>query len=138
MSATIPEGFEPMPMQTGLFDVIGPIHQCRVDGVWRYGMLMDERHTNVRGVIHGGVLTSFLDQFMGKLVWDALEDKLAATINLNTDFLAGAGPGDWIEGVGEVTRQTTSLVFMRARAFTGETTLVTASGIWKVIGGRRS
>lgn len=136
MSTPIPEGFEPMPMQTGLFDVIGPIYQRRVDGVWRYGMLMDERHTNVRGVIHGGVLFSFLDQFMGKLVWDALEDKLAATISLSTDFLAAAKPGDWIEGEGEVTRQTGSLVFMRARVFTGETTLVTASGIWKVVGQR--
>ena len=137
MSTPIPEGFEPMPMQTGLFDVIGPIYQRRVNGVWRYGMLMDERrHTNVRGVVHGGVLTSFLDQFMGKLVWDALENKLAATINLSTDFLAAAKPGDWIEGTGEVTRQTGSLVFMRARAFTSEKTLVTASGIWKVIGKR--
>lgn len=137
MSADIPEGFEPMPLSGGLFDVIGPIYQRQIDGVWRYGMLMDaERHTNVRGVVHGGVLTSFLDQFMGKLVWDALVDKLAATISLSTDFLAGAGPGDWVEGEGEITRQTGSLVFMRARAFTDGKTLVTASGIWKVIGQR--
>ena len=137
MSATIAEGWEPMPVSGGFFDLIGPVYQRRVNGVWRFGMAMEEaRHSNFRGVVHGGVLTSFLDQFLGKLVWDALEDRLAATINLSTDFLASAEPGDWIEGVGEVTRQTGSLVFMHGRVLEGETTLATASGIWKVIGMR--
>jgi acyl-coenzyme A thioesterase PaaI-like protein len=126
-----------MPVSGSCCDVIGPAYQRRVNGLWRFGMRMEEaRHSNVRGVVHGGVLTSFLDQFLGKLVWDALEDKLAATINLSTDFLAGAELGDWIEGEGEVTRQTGSLVFMHGRVLKGETTLATASGIWKVIGQR--
>lgn len=112
----------------------GPLFEKRVGGGWRFGMLAEARHCNPTGVVHGGVLITFLDHILGKLVWDALVDKAAATISLNADLLAAAMPGDWVEAEGAVTLKTNALVYIRGRAFRGETTLATASGVWKVLG----
>lgn len=76
---------------------------------------------------------SFLDHVLGKLVWQALGDRVAATVSLNTDLVAAARPGDWIEAAGEVTRKSSSLVFACGRAYVGESTLATAAGMWKVL-----
>ncbi len=133
----VPEGFAELGHQGGFFRTIGPVYMAGAGAAERYGMFLDaERHGNVRGVVHGGVLVSFLDQFLGKVVWDALVDRKAATVSLNTDFLAPARPGDWIEGEGRVVRQTSSLVFVEGRVRKGEEVLATARGVWMVIGSR--
>ncbi len=136
MTSQVPDGFEPMPGSGAFVDDIGPVYQKRVGEDWRFGMRVEARHANPAGVTHGGVLMTFLDHILGKLVWDALEDKVAATIGLNTDLLAAARPGDWIEAEGEVTALTASIVFARGRARAGETMLATASGVWKILGPR--
>lgn len=133
----VPEGFSELGHQGGFFRTIGPVYMTRTGAGERYGMWLDaERHGNVRDVVHGGVLVSFLDQFLGKIAWDALADRKAATVSLNTEFLAPALPGDWIEGEGKVVRRTSSLVFLRGRVLRGETVLATAQGVWMVIGPR--
>lgn len=133
----VPEGFAELGHQGGFFHTIGPVYIAGAGTGERYGMFMEaERHDNVRGVVHGGVLVSFLDQFLGKVVWDALVDRMAATVSLSTDFLAPALPGDWIEGEGRVVRRTSSLVFVEGRVLKGETVLATARGVWMVIGPR--
>jgi len=136
MSASVPEGFEPMVQSGGFVDAIGPFYEKRVGGGWRFGVLVEARHGNPAGVSHGGLLISFLDHLLGKLVWEALVDKAAATISLNSDLIAAARPGDWVEGEGEVSRKSSSLVFARGRAFSGDKTLATANGVWKVLGPR--
>jgi uncharacterized protein (TIGR00369 family) len=133
----VPEGFEAAPADGGFFDQLGPYYYRREpDGSLRFGLRLDQRHMNMRGVCHGGVLVSFLDQILGKVAWDALEDRIAATVHLATDFMAPALIGDWIEGDGEVTKMTKSLLFPRGRLLKGDQLVATGTGIWKVIGKR--
>lgn len=136
MSLTVPPGFEPMPLSGAFVEAVGPIYQRRDGEGWRFGMAIEARHANPTGVAHGGVLITLLDHVFGKLVWDALRDRTAATISLNADLLAAARPGDWVEAEGGVSARTLSLVFVRGRAVRGEVTLATASGVWKVLGPR--
>ncbi len=120
--------------RSGAFvDGIGPFYEIRTGAGWRFGVRVEERHTIATGVAHGGLVMSFLDHVLGKLVWEALGDRIAATVSLNTDLVAAARPGDWIEAEGEVTRKSSSLVFARGRAYVGESTLATAAGVWKVL-----
>ena len=111
---------------------VGPFYEKRLAGGWRFAMLAEARHGSAAGVIHGGVLFTFLDHVLGKLACEALGDESAATVSLNADFLAAAMPGDWIEAEGGITRRTSSLVFIRGRAYLGTKTIATASGIWKL------
>ena len=131
MTRALPAGFEAMAPWGALVDTVGPFYQKRLDGGWRFGMLAEARHGDGAGVVHAGVLLTFLEHILGKLVRDALEGEIAAAVSLNADLLATAKPGDWIEAQGEITLKTSSLVFARGRAFVRTKTLATASGIWK-------
>ncbi len=132
MTLTPPEGFEAMALAGVFARTVGPFYERRVAGGWRFGLLAEARHGGAAGVIHGGVLFTFLDHVLGKLVWEALGNESAATVSLNADFLAAAVPGDWIEAEGDITRRTSSLVFIRGSAYLGTKTIATASGVWKV------
>lgn len=134
MSLRVPKGFAPMAQSGPFVDAIGPFYEMRTDRGWRFGLRVEERHANPAGVPHGGLLISFLDHLLGKLVWVALGNKVAATVSLNCDLIAAARPGDWVEGEGEVSRKSSSLVFARGRAYRGDRTLTTANGVWKVLG----
>ncbi|MEX0583651.1 MAG: PaaI family thioesterase, partial [Sneathiella sp.] len=130
----IPEGFRPFPSR-GLFtEKIGPLY-LKTDGDNTvYGFLADESHTNGNGVVHGGMLLSFLDEVMGQNVWHAVDKKRCATITLNSDFVASAQPGDWIEARTKINRKGIAVVFVRGELLVGDKRILAADGIWKIIG----
>ncbi|WP_419892033.1 PaaI family thioesterase [Paenibacillus xylanexedens] len=53
-----------------------------------------EHHTNSMGIIHGGVLTSMMDQAMGMVATAAMEVDGCVTTNLNVHFLAPMKQGE--------------------------------------------
>ncbi|WP_341898578.1 PaaI family thioesterase [Ferrovibrio terrae] len=99
-----------------------------------YGLLAEERHTNSRGVVHGGMLMTLADHVLGWMVWDAVERAACATVSLNNQFIAAVKPGDFIEMRGRIVRQTRSLIFIQGTATVNEKVVLTAEGIWKVLG----
>ena len=100
-----PEGFVPYPNQGPFLEHIGPIHCADDADGRRFGLRADERHTNHRGTIQGGLLSSFADFVLGRAIEaDADDDKDRATVSLTVDFLKPAQPGDWIESRSRVER----------------------------------
>lgn len=71
------------------------------------------------GVIHGGVITSLLDQACGMSVIAAIapELDLAPTLDLRIDYMRPAIPGETIMAFAEVYRVTRSVVFSRGVAY---------------------
>ncbi|MBY0118930.1 PaaI family thioesterase [Paenibacillus sp. FSL L8-0435] len=53
-----------------------------------------KHHTNSMGIIHGGVLTSLMDQAMGMVATAAMEVDGCVTTNLNVHFLAPMKQGE--------------------------------------------
>ncbi len=128
----IPEGFKPFQMPGPFSESCGPYYYRKEpDGRYGYGFHAEARHANPYGVVHGGVLVTFADTFMGRSVVAAAKCA-CATITLNTEFIAGGRPGSWIEGRAEVTRTTRTLAFARAETWSGDEMLMTASGIWRL------
>lgn len=99
-----------------------------------YGLLAEERHTNSRGVVHGGMLMTLADHVLGWMVWDAVDRAACATVSLNNQFIAAVKPGDFIEMRGHIVRQTRSLIFIQGTATVGDKPVLTSEGIWKVLG----
>lgn len=99
-----------------------------------YGLLAEERHTNSRGVVHGGMLMTFADHTLGWMVWDVVERAACATVSLNNQFIAAVKPGDFVEMRGHIVRKTRSLVFIQGTATVGGNTVLTSEGIWKILG----
>lgn len=113
---------------------VGPVFERGAKAARRLALRIDERHVNMRGVIHGGMLMTFADLALGQAVWDATDNAACVTLGMQTQFLKPARAGEIVEVLPELVRKTRSLVFMRGDFKVGEETIFTAASIWKVLG----
>jgi len=133
----VPDGWKPVRMHPGFFMRTGSYnYQHQGPGVTHWAFRADDGHLNANGTVHGGMLMTFADHVAGAAVFRAVNKRPCATVTLNTDFLAAAKSGDWVEGVAEVTRTTRSLAFVRVKIWSEDRTILTATGIWKIFGER--
>jgi acyl-coenzyme A thioesterase PaaI-like protein len=104
---------------------------------WHYGLPTADDHLNPNGVVHGGVLLAFADHGLSLLAWEAAGRTTCITIQLNTHFLDGIRPGEFIELRGEVTRRTSSLIFLRGlvgvRNSHAARDVGAVDGVWRVM-----
>lgn len=91
------------------------------DGYVRIGLTVEERHTNPHGVMHGGVITTLMDEALGGVIasvrgmeemWKAPH----ATVDMNVSFLSNARTGDEITIEGAVLKVGRSVAFAEAEA----------------------
>ncbi len=135
MTDAMPAGFEPFPKFGGFIENSGPFFRTAlVDGTRRYGFRAEAKHANPNGVIHGGVLVTFVDTCMGQAVVDST-GRYCATISLNTEFVSGVAVDCWVEAETKIVRATRSLVFLRADVTSDGQVLMTASSVWKLLDG---
>src|SRR5436305_7882699 len=130
----IPRGFEPYDGQGPFLEHIGPVH-VRDDGGLVFGLRAEERHTNHRGTIQGGLLSSFADFALGRAIEaDADDDRDRATVSLSVDFLKPAEPGDWIESRTRVERVGGTLAFADCSLTVEGREIVRSRAVWVVVG----
>ena len=60
--------------------------------------------------------------------------KPCTTVQLSTQFISPARIGDFVEGRAEVLRATRTVVFVRGLLTVGDRTVVSAEGVWKILG----
>jgi uncharacterized protein (TIGR00369 family) len=127
----VPPGYEICTMPDGEFAAaIGPLFIRHTDRGPRFAFRAKPKHTNARGVVHGGMMMSFADQALGLTIQHALDTIDLATASLNCDLVASARPGDLIEAEGTIARITKRLVFIKGTFTCGDTVLMNASGLW--------
>jgi uncharacterized protein (TIGR00369 family) len=135
--AIAPDGYVPSTIPDGTFGkLLGTLYRRREGG--GFAFRVEARHGNVRGAIHGGMLMTMADQVLGLTVQQAIGGGPTATISLNCDFVSSAKPGDLIEGTAEVTRITSSIVFVQGRLACGGRLILSAAGLWKRLDPRYS
>ena len=91
-----------------------------------------KRHANGIGLVHGGMLSAFLDGVLAGAVWRGT-GKTAVTVHLSIDFLQMARVGDWVMGEGRLTRATRDVAFAEGRAYVGGHDVVRCSGVFKLM-----
>lgn len=87
------------------------------------------------GIIHGGVITSFLDNLCGTSCASVMEKaRFVATLDLRIDYMRPAEPGRDIIGEAECYHMTRTIAFTRAWAYheTREKVIATAAGAFAV------
>lgn len=126
-------GWKPVPAKD-YPAMIGPFLARRAGEGWEYAFLPEQRHLNLGGVVHGGMLMSFADDVLGMTVWEAAGRKPVTTVQLSNQFIAPGRLGGLITGRAEVLRATRSVVFVRGMLTQGDTVLTHADGVWKILG----
>ena len=111
----------------------GPYYHRPGDGEFaEQAFLALDRHTNGMGLVHGGMLSAFMDGVLAGAVWRATR-KAGVTIHLSIDFLHMARKGEWIMGEAKVTRATNDVAFVEGRAYVGGHDVVRCSGVFKLM-----
>ena len=127
----IPDGFELCQLKDNFTELIGNFYQKGPLADATFGMVLDQRHSNLNGVVHGGALFSFADSFMGMHL-EANSKRLTATISLNVDFASGVAADGWVEGRARLVRQARTIAFLQGEVTFGDKVLMTANGVWRV------
>ena len=91
-----------------------------------------KRHANGLGLVHGGMLSAFMDGVLAGAVWRGMGQR-AVTIHLSIDFLHMARVGDWVMGEARLIRATRDVAFAEGRAYVGGQDIVRCSGIFKLM-----
>ena len=128
----LPEGYQLLPWHRGFGRQVGPLFEKRgPDGITR-AFRVEEHHTNGMMNAHGGMLMTFADMAWGAAV-ESDEDSWWVTIRLLCDFLSGAKHGEFVEGKATIVAEEANVYTVEGRIWTGDRTLLTGSGIFKVI-----
>jgi uncharacterized protein (TIGR00369 family) len=130
---TIPDGFEPYPNQGPFLDHIGPILVHQEGDELVLAIRAEDRHTNHRGTVQGGLLSTFADFALGRAIEaDAGDGRDWATVSLTVDFLKPATPGAWIESRTRVDRVGGTLAFADCSLTVEDREIVRARAVWAV------
>ena len=127
-----PEGFVRSSGRGAFSTHNGPYFHRAGGALTEHAFYALPRHANGLGLVHGGMLTAFLDGLMAAAA--SRETKqVAMTMHLSVDFLHMARVGEWILGEARVTRATRDVAFVEARAHVGQTDVVRGSGVFKLM-----
>ncbi len=136
-----PESDQPVPTGFVATDVGSGFssRNARFYGQWSnqrllLGFRVGEQHTNLGGVLHGGMLATFADTLLPYCaMYQALGGRrFLPTISLQIDYLAPAAIGAWVQGDAEVLRMTRNMVFMQGMITADEAPIARVSGIFKL------
>ncbi len=90
------------------------------------------RHCNSIGLIHGGMLSAFLDGVLAGAAGRGT-GRSSVTIHLSIDFLDMGRAGEWVMGEAALSRATSEVAFVEGRAYVGRRTLARATGIFELM-----
>ena len=140
MTENIPEGFKPLKRGGGYLTSLGPWHY-RIDetkggerGQLVLAIRVEDRHTNIRQIAHGGFLVTMVDTALGIVVSSSREPpQPIVTVSLTTQFITSAEPGDWVEAHVDIERMGGRLAYASCRLVCGERTIMTGSGVFALM-----
>lgn len=95
--------------------------------------IIDDKHTNLYRIAHGGALASLADTIMG--VACSTFGKKVVTLEMNMNFIKGAVPQAALTGIGKVVHNGKSTMVAEGKILDGENKLIgTSRGTFFVIG----
>jgi len=126
-----PEGFCAIPRLSPFNALVGPLYERRQGDEVSIGLLIEEKHSNSRGICHGGLLATVADLSLGYAMLAKTGGKGGfVTAHLAVDYAGAARVGDWIESAVEIQRMGKRLAFANCYLVCGEKRIVRASAIF--------
>jgi len=129
----IPEGFDLLDRKSPFMEPIGPVYRKIADRSLSIGVRIAERHTNARGLVHGGLIATLADIGLGYVLMIGDDPpKSAVTVNLTTDLFGAASIGDWLEVRAEAKRVGGTLAFSACDVLADGAPIAHATGVYRL------
>jgi uncharacterized protein (TIGR00369 family) len=130
----IPDGFEPHFRKSPLTDPWEPLYCKRTDTAVIVGLRLAKPHTNARGLIHGGLIASLVDNAMGyscahRMGWEFS----LVTIGLAVDFIGSARVGQWFAIESDVIKTGSTICFVQSLVKADDVVIARANGTFRVV-----
>ncbi len=112
-AAPVPPGYERLDPISPFDALVGPLYKKAGSGALQIGMVVESKHLNTHGIVHGGMICTLVDFAMGlaaRLVADP--PRKLVTTSLAVDFAGNARVGDWIEARVDVMRPGRQVAFV--------------------------
>jgi acyl-coenzyme A thioesterase PaaI-like protein len=116
----------------GFVGHVGGLLRRVVDEETQFAFVARNIHANRNGVVHGGMLMTFVDRALGQTARHSTSAVRGATISLTHQFLAPVRIGDFVEMTPQITRTTSRMVFLTGTALVSDAPVVSAQGVWRV------
>ena len=139
MSEDIPQGFKLLKRGGGYLSSLGPWYYRIDESKGEKGQLIlairiEDRHTNIRHIAHGGFLVTIVDTALGIVVSSSREPpQPIVTVSLTTNFITSAEPGDWVEAHVDIDRMGGRLAYASCTLLTGTRTIMTGTGVFALM-----
>lgn len=112
---------------------VGPVFWREAGAAKDYAFRTEDKHVNLVGIVHGGMLVTFADRALSICARDAVDGAPCVTIDMSVQFVGAAKIGDVIETTPEIVRKTKSMIFVRSILTCEGRAIAAVSGIWKVL-----
>jgi uncharacterized protein (TIGR00369 family) len=131
----LPPGFGPLFRSSPVIDLIGPVYSKGEGAGLVLGLRVEQKHCNMRGTLHGGILATLADIALGYTIAFSTQPPTGlVTANLTLDFAGTAKIGDWLETKVDVQKKGSRLAFANCYISAGESRIVRASAVFVVAG----
>jgi len=111
--------------------LVGPLYERRDRDAVSIGLQIEQKHTNSRGICHGGVLATLADLALGYSMLARSGDRGSfLTAHLAVDYAGAAKAGDWLESKVEIQRVGARLAFANCYLVVNGKPIVRASAIF--------
>jgi len=130
-----PPGFELLKRGGPFFGLLGPIYHRRLpDAGLVIALRVEGKHTNMRGIAHGGMLATLCDAALGiNLSMSRQPPQSMVTVNLSTDFIEAARPGDWLEAHVHLRKTGRRLAFAECVLQVDGRVIARATGVFSTV-----
>lgn len=133
---SVPAGFHRIVQTSGFAEANGPWFEKIEGSRLIRGFLPGPQHANSHGIVHGGMLATFLDSAMGSTVFHVL-GRRGVTIRLSLDYLLPGRVGDWLQAEAEVVGHDETMAQVRGRLYGPRHETLTGLGSFALLSRQR-
>jgi len=112
---------------------IGPVWRRETASGFEYGIVGQQKHSNHRNTVHGGVIMAFADYALGRAGVDLIGHDNQVTAQIDLQFVATVEIGSLLVGRAEIVRRSSSLLFLRGTIEAAGKVVASAQGVWKTV-----
>lgn len=116
----------------GLIAHLGGIWIKETDGQRMFGLLPAACHANRNGVVHGGMLMTFVDRAFGMSARLASGARRGATVSLSHQFVAPLQIGTFAVVEPKIVKLTARMAFVEGIVFAENEAIMQAQGVWRL------